>query len=116
MHRVRYPAVPILLSLACLAVPALGAPAAVVPGAVVKPNGVLPLRDAPPQGLFSFKGDQIGTIGTGSSYGVVETKIVPTLFGNETWVRVQNKTDPSQTGWIYTGSDARPFQNVTRQR
>jgi len=86
--------------------------AAVTVGSTVKPIAPLPLQQAPPQGYFSFKGDQIGTTTTAKTYTVIDKKTVPTLFGQDTWLQVQNKADPKQTGWIYTGSDAKPYQNV----
>lgn len=86
--------------------------AAVAVGATVKPIAQLPLQQSPPQGYFGFKGDQIGTTTTAKTYTVIDKKTVSTLFGSDTWLQVQNKADPKQTGWIYTGSDARPYQNI----
>jgi hypothetical protein len=98
--------------LCAIAAPAFAQTAAVAVGSTVKTIAPLPLQQSPPQGYFSFKGQQVGTATPGTTYIVVETKVVPTLNGQDTWLQVQNRDNPKQTGWIYTGSDANPYQNV----
>lgn len=72
---------------------------------IVSPNGELPLRDSPP-GFFSGKGEQIGVIRPGQEYIVLEKKTVPSIFGNEEWLRIQALpgTDGGQSGWTFSGT------------
>ena len=78
---------------------------------IVRPNGVLPVRDSAPQGLFAFKGNDVGTVDGRRSYPVVGGKVVTSLFGKQTWVALD--MGGGRTGWIFTGADQYPLQNVT---
>jgi hypothetical protein len=82
-------------------------------GTPVKPIAPLPIQETPPQGYFGFKGSQIGTTTLAKSYVVIGQKTVPTLFGQDTWLQIRNNST-GQIGWIYTGSDAKPYQNVIK--
>jgi hypothetical protein len=81
---------------------------------VVVPNAPLPLRATPPGTFFQGKGDQIGDASPSEQYRVLERTSVPTIFGDEQWLRVQSVVDPRKYGWIYGGTSAQP--TVTRVR
>jgi hypothetical protein len=85
------------------------------PGAVVSPNGDLPLRANPP-GFFSGKGEVIGTIEPADNLIVLEQRTVPSIFGNQQWLKVQpvQPTPDSNAGWVYSGP-ANQMQNFTVQ-
>ncbi|HEV2896462.1 MAG TPA: hypothetical protein VGX71_01230 [Pseudaminobacter sp.] len=85
------------------------------PGAVVSPNGDLPLRANPP-GFFSGKGEVIGTIQPTDNFIVLEQRTVPSIFGNQQWLRVQpvQPAPDSNAGWVYSGP-ADQMQNFTVQ-
>lgn len=112
MNAISYTRILICTLLCAIAVPASAQTASVTVGSTVKTIAPLPLQQSPPQGYFSFKGDQVGTTAKANTYTVIDKRTVSTLFGSDTWLQVQNKADPKQTGWIYTGSDAKPYQNV----
>jgi hypothetical protein len=85
------------------------------PGAVVAPNGDLPLRANPP-GFFSGKGEVIGTIQPSDNFIVLEQRTVPSIFGNQQWLKVQpvQPTPDSNAGWVYSGP-VDQMQNFTVQ-
>lgn len=113
MNAISYTSRILICAILCgIASPSFSQPAPLSGGSIVKPIAALPLQQSPPQGYFAFKGQQVGVVTPGTAYVVIETRTVPTLSGQDTWVQVQNKADPRQTGWIYTGSDANPYQNI----
>jgi hypothetical protein len=70
---------------------------------VVTPNGELPLRSAPP-GLFSGRGGEIGAVEPGQSYIVLQRKAVPSIFGTQEWLKVQQISPEAGTaGWAFSG-------------
>ena len=84
-------------------------------GSVVRPLAPLPLRDAPPEGLLGAKGDIVGQASTNHDYRILDQKTISTILGRQMWLNVQDTTS-RQIGWVYSGSDDRPFQNVTQQK
>lgn len=113
MNAISYTNRILICAMVCgIAVPSFAQTGLLKGGTPVKPIAPLPLQQSPPQGYFSFKGQQVGTATPGATYIVVETRMVPTLNGQDTWLLVQNRDNPKQTGWIYTGSDGNPYQNV----
>lgn len=88
---------------------------AIAIGSVVQPIALLPLRDAPPEGLLGAKGETVGEASPDHSYRVLNEKTINTVLSRQTWLYVQDITS-RQTGWVYSGSDDRPFQNVTKHK
>lgn len=80
-------------------------------GAIVAPKATLSVRSDPPGTFFQGKGDVIGMAPQGSTLRVLEEKTIPTITGQENWLRVQSTEQPSREGWIYNGTGSTP-QNV----
>jgi hypothetical protein len=85
-------------------------------GATVKAKADLPLRESPPSGFFGQKGNEIGVVTPANPYIVLDTKTFSTIGGGETWLKVINKSDPSKSGWIFSGSKTDPLANITMAR
>ena len=102
----------ILLFLALFASAAYAdAPLPLPVNSIVQPNGTLPVRDSVPQGVFGFKGNDIGTVDGRTRCMVIGGKVISTLFGNQTWLMLSFGS--GKIGWIFTGTDPNPLQNVT---
>ena len=104
-----------MLCVASLALP-LPVFAAPVPAPVhcqmyIRPAGALPVLKDLPAGLFSFKGAPIAFASTAITYCVGTVSTVPTLFGSETWLLLV-QTNSMPIGWIFSGNQQMPFQNV----
>lgn len=67
----------------------------------------LPLRSAPPSGLFYLSGDRIGTVPKGTVLTATEVAPIRTLFGDYQWLKVEladpAKPKEKKTGWVYLG-------------
>lgn len=83
-------------------------------GTTIRPKGDLPLRSAPPGAFFQDKGAQLGTAKPDEIYRVIDSKRVPTLFGSESWVKVQAIREPDKSGWIFGGSSSDPIANIAK--
>ena len=81
-------------------------------GSTVTPVVALPLRTSPPGTFFQSKGDQIGVASPNVGYRVLDETAVPTVLGTEQWLKVQKLSDPSTTGWIYSGAPDSIQSNV----
>lgn len=90
------------ISLAAVAQAQNGSDAAGASTAIVRPQGELPLRSAPP-GFFTGKGAQIGTVEPDNNYVILERKSVPSVFGNEEWIKLQAVTPDGSAGWVLGG-------------
>jgi hypothetical protein len=102
----------LLLSSAIVAWPTTCVAQSNIVGSEVEPNGPLPMRDAPPEGLLGEKGSDVGQAIPNHTYLIVGQKSIHTIFNQQTWLYVQD-TMSKQRGWVYSGSDKQPFQNVT---
>lgn len=85
----------------------------IAPGKIIQPKAALPLRTAPPSGLFGVTGNDIGVASPSTQYQVLEQKTFSTVTGGETWLRIK-APDSRVTGWIYSGSKAEPLANVNQ--
>jgi hypothetical protein len=70
---------------------------------LVKPNGPLPLREAPPGGFFQGKGQEKGSLLPSDKFLVLEKRVVQTITGKENWWRVRSVGGPAKEGWVFSG-------------
>lgn len=70
---------------------------------LVKPNGQLPLREAPPGGFFQGKGQEKGNLLPSDKFLVLEKRVVQTITGKENWWRVRSVGGPAKEGWVFSG-------------
>ena len=78
-------------------------------GMVVSPNTDVTAWDAPPSGPFNTFGNQVGKLPKTEAYKVTESNEVPSIFGNQLWLRLSplnsDPDSPCSTGecWAYQG-------------
>lgn len=77
---------------------------------LVRPNGQLPLRDAPPGSFFQGKGQAVGSVMPNDKFRVLERRIVPTITGKENWWRVQGVDGSNKEGWVFAGPSDSNFK------
>jgi len=70
---------------------------------LVRPNGPLPLREAPPGGFFQGKGQEKGNVLPSDKFLVLEKRAVQTITGRENWWRVRSVGGPAKEGWVFSG-------------
>ena len=72
-----------------------------------KAVGKLPIRRSPP-GPFTGKGRTIGTTVAGAVYKILRKKVVPSVFGSDLWVLVEQADgkNAGTSGWVFAGKAA----------
>lgn len=77
---------------------------------LVRPNGPLPLREAPPGGFFQGRGQSVGNAMPNDKFLVLEKRTVPTIAGKENWWRVKSVEGPAKEGWVFSGPSDSNFK------
>ncbi|SRR6266481_7207234 len=83
----------------------------VKPGDRVSPIDQLPLRTTPPEGFLGLKGSETGTAKPTDEYLVLEQRNIPTIFGDQKWLRLE-EIGAGTSGWVYSGQSDSKTQNV----
>lgn len=86
-----------------------GAQVTVVAAAIEtgKAVGKLPIRKSPP-GPFASKGKKIGSTVPGATYKILRKKVVPSVFGSDLWVLIEQAgvASGAKSGWVFAGKAA----------
>ncbi len=80
-------------------------------GQLIAPAPNLPMRASPPSMFFTPPGDQIGATVPKQEYRILEQRRIPTIFGGQQWLKIENAQQPEKRGWIYSGSGDDPAAN-----
>jgi hypothetical protein len=71
-------------------------------GATVSAHWSMPLRQSPPGGFFRGLAPQVGATKPSQHYTVEDSKTVPNLTGDESWVKLK-AVSGEEAGWSYDG-------------
>jgi hypothetical protein len=71
-------------------------------GSTVRPHWSMPLRQSPPGGFFRGLAPQVGVTESSQRYTIEDSKTVPNLTGDESWVKLK-PVSGGEAGWSYDG-------------
>lgn len=75
-------------------------------GQLVAPETSLPMRASPPSLFFTPPGDPVGEAAPKQQYRILEQRKIPTIFGSQQWLKIENTQQPAARGWIYSDDPA----------